>query len=258
MVVPDEEYLEAMRAGVRLANARGVTAVHDKDGWLGALRLWQQLERARVADAARLAVDPARARSTTPSRLGLRSGFGSAARQARLPEGVHGRDARLADGVDARRQRRADHERRGARRDRAARRRGRLPGRGPRDRRPREPRSARRVRADARRSGRRSACASGSSTRSCSRPRTCRVSPQLGVAVLGAVLARAVRPRPGRSLLGGQDGRRLRVPLAARLGRRRRERQRCADRGARPARRASAPACAARSTSAPPGIRSRR
>ena len=44
MVWPDDEYLEAMRAGVRLANARGVTAVHDKDGWLGALRLWQQLE----------------------------------------------------------------------------------------------------------------------------------------------------------------------------------------------------------------------
>ncbi|MGH3001431.1 MAG: amidohydrolase [Gaiellaceae bacterium] len=44
MVLPDDEYLGAMRAGVKLANARGVTAVHDKDGWLGALRLWQQLE----------------------------------------------------------------------------------------------------------------------------------------------------------------------------------------------------------------------
>src|SRR4051794_15628781 len=44
MVWPDDEYLEAMRAGVKLANARGVTAIHDKDGWLGALRLWQQLE----------------------------------------------------------------------------------------------------------------------------------------------------------------------------------------------------------------------
>ena len=44
MIWPDAEYLEAMRAGVKLANARGVTAVHDKDGWLGALRLWQQLE----------------------------------------------------------------------------------------------------------------------------------------------------------------------------------------------------------------------
>ena len=44
MTVPDDEYLDAMRAGVALANMRGVTAVHDKDGWLGALRLWQQLE----------------------------------------------------------------------------------------------------------------------------------------------------------------------------------------------------------------------
>jgi predicted amidohydrolase YtcJ len=39
----DEEYVEAMRAGVKVANARGVTAVHDKDGWLGAPRLWQRL-----------------------------------------------------------------------------------------------------------------------------------------------------------------------------------------------------------------------
>ena len=44
MTVPDGEYLDAMRAGIALANSRGVTAVHDKDGWLGALRLWQQLE----------------------------------------------------------------------------------------------------------------------------------------------------------------------------------------------------------------------
>jgi hypothetical protein len=44
MTMPDADYLEAMRAGIRLANTRGVTAVHDKDGWLGALRLWQQLE----------------------------------------------------------------------------------------------------------------------------------------------------------------------------------------------------------------------
>jgi predicted amidohydrolase YtcJ len=42
--VADEEYLEAMRLGVRLANARGVTCVHDKDGWLGAIGLWQRLE----------------------------------------------------------------------------------------------------------------------------------------------------------------------------------------------------------------------
>jgi len=42
---PDEEYVQAMREGVRLAASRGVTAVHDKDGWLGAIGLWQQLEQ---------------------------------------------------------------------------------------------------------------------------------------------------------------------------------------------------------------------
>jgi predicted amidohydrolase YtcJ len=41
--VPDDEVLGAMREGVRVANARGVTAVHDKDGGKGALRLWQKL-----------------------------------------------------------------------------------------------------------------------------------------------------------------------------------------------------------------------
>jgi predicted amidohydrolase YtcJ len=39
-----DEYLDAMRNGVRLANARGVTAIHDKDGWLDALVLFRRLE----------------------------------------------------------------------------------------------------------------------------------------------------------------------------------------------------------------------
>src|SRR6059036_977852 len=33
----EDEMVETSRAGMKLANARGVTAVHDKDGWLGAL-----------------------------------------------------------------------------------------------------------------------------------------------------------------------------------------------------------------------------
>ncbi len=41
--ISDDEYVEAMRAGMKLANSRGVVAVHDKDGWLGALRFWQRL-----------------------------------------------------------------------------------------------------------------------------------------------------------------------------------------------------------------------
>ena len=39
----DDEMVEASRVGIKLANARGVTAVHDKDGWLGALGVFQRL-----------------------------------------------------------------------------------------------------------------------------------------------------------------------------------------------------------------------
>jgi predicted amidohydrolase YtcJ len=39
------EYVEAMRAGMKLANERGVVACHDKDGWIGAIGLWQRLEQ---------------------------------------------------------------------------------------------------------------------------------------------------------------------------------------------------------------------
>jgi predicted amidohydrolase YtcJ len=71
----DDELVDASREGVRLAVSRGVTAVHDKDGWLGALgvfqrlrdegslllRVWQSIPHARVGEAAA---------------LGIRSGFG--------------------------------------------------------------------------------------------------------------------------------------------------------------------------------------
>ena len=40
----DDQYVEAMRGAIKLANSRGVTAVHDKDGWLGAPRFWQRLD----------------------------------------------------------------------------------------------------------------------------------------------------------------------------------------------------------------------
>ena len=40
-----EEMVDASREGIRLANSRGVVAIHDKDGWLGALAVFQELRR---------------------------------------------------------------------------------------------------------------------------------------------------------------------------------------------------------------------
>jgi predicted amidohydrolase YtcJ len=74
--VPDDEYVEAMREGVRVAASRGVTALHDKDGWLGAIGLWQRLEQQGAL--------PLRVWQSTPAErlddlreIGLRSGAGS-------------------------------------------------------------------------------------------------------------------------------------------------------------------------------------
>jgi len=44
----EDEWVDAMRAGLRIATSRGVTAIHDKDGWLGALRFFQQLHHERA------------------------------------------------------------------------------------------------------------------------------------------------------------------------------------------------------------------
>jgi predicted amidohydrolase YtcJ len=70
-----EEMLEACRAGLRIAAARGVTAVHDKDGWMGSLELFQ-----RLRDSGELSL---RVWQSIPAErlphlreLGLRSGFG--------------------------------------------------------------------------------------------------------------------------------------------------------------------------------------
>jgi hypothetical protein len=74
--IADAEYVEAMRHGVKIAAARGVTCLHDKDGWLGAIGLWQQLEQQGGL--------PLRVWQSTPAErlpelreIGLRSGAGS-------------------------------------------------------------------------------------------------------------------------------------------------------------------------------------
>jgi predicted amidohydrolase YtcJ len=43
--IADDEYVAAMRDGLKRCAARGVTSVHDKDGWIGSLRMWQRLRR---------------------------------------------------------------------------------------------------------------------------------------------------------------------------------------------------------------------
>jgi predicted amidohydrolase YtcJ len=73
--IPEEEYLEAMREGLRVAAARGVTAVHDKDGWIGALRFWQSLKGAGALTLRVWQSLPVEHVDELAG-LGMRSGFG--------------------------------------------------------------------------------------------------------------------------------------------------------------------------------------
>jgi predicted amidohydrolase YtcJ len=68
------EYVDAMREGLRVAAARGVTAVHDKDGWIGALRFWQALDDLTLRVWQSFPADQV----DRLAELGLRSGFGGA------------------------------------------------------------------------------------------------------------------------------------------------------------------------------------
>jgi predicted amidohydrolase YtcJ len=43
--IPDDEWSACMRPALKVAASRGVTAIHDKDGWLGALTQFQRLHR---------------------------------------------------------------------------------------------------------------------------------------------------------------------------------------------------------------------
>ena len=72
----DDEMVEASREGVRIANSRGVTSVHDKDGWLGVLRVWQRLD---ADDALTLRVWQSLPHDLVEeaAAVGIRSGFGS-------------------------------------------------------------------------------------------------------------------------------------------------------------------------------------
>ena len=72
----DDEMVEASRDGVKIAASRGVTSVHDKDGWLGALRVWQRLE-AEGSLTLRVWQSLPHYQVEEIAAVGIRSGFGS-------------------------------------------------------------------------------------------------------------------------------------------------------------------------------------
>jgi len=72
---PADEYVDAMREGLRVAASRGVTAVHDKDGWIGALEFFQRLHREGTLTL-RVWQSLPHERVDELARLGLSSGLG--------------------------------------------------------------------------------------------------------------------------------------------------------------------------------------
>jgi predicted amidohydrolase YtcJ len=70
-----DEMVDASRAGIKIANSRGVTSVHDKDGWLGDLAVWQKLH---VEGSLTLRVWQSLPREHVDSlaEMGMRSGLG--------------------------------------------------------------------------------------------------------------------------------------------------------------------------------------
>ena len=234
MVVSDGDYLDAMRAGVRLANSRGVTAVHDKDGWLGALRLWQQLEERGQLTLRVWQSIPHDALDAAVA-VGLRSGFGSphvklgylkvfmdGTLGSQTAWMLDGSGVQITSGGEL-----AEIVRRGA----AAGFPVAVHAIG--DRANREALDAFEQTRDVwaplglRQRIEHAQLLAAGGRRPLRRARR---------HVLGAVLACTVRSRPRRRPLGGQDRRGVCVPVPAPLRRGRRQRQRRADRGARPAR----------------------
>ncbi len=71
-----DEMVEASREGMRVAASRGVVAIHDKDGWLGALEVFARLLEAGELDV-RVWQSFPWDRLDDLRGLGLRSGFGN-------------------------------------------------------------------------------------------------------------------------------------------------------------------------------------
>ena len=256
VLTTEDEWVEATRAGIKLANSRGVSAIHDKDGWLGSPGIFQ-----RLRDEGNLSL---RVWGSIPhdqldnaAALSLRSGFGDEFLRVGylkcFMDGTLGsRTALLTDGSGVEITSREELEeiiRRGAERG--------------------WPIGVHAIGDQANRN----ALDAFEATRDAWEHKGLRQriehaqcldaggSPPLRRArdrMLGAVLARAVGPRPRRASLARPARGHVLLPLAARLGRRAGERLGCPGRGARSRWPESSPASSARTTSGPAGGRRKR
>ena len=75
VLTTEDEWVEATRAGVKLANSRGVAAIHDKDGWLGSPGIFQRL-REEGNLSLRVWGSIPHDQLDSAAALSLRSGFG--------------------------------------------------------------------------------------------------------------------------------------------------------------------------------------
>jgi predicted amidohydrolase YtcJ len=73
--IPESEWVDATRAGIRLAHSRGVASVHDKDGWLGAASIFGRIHE-REGLTLRVFQSLPADRVSTLAELGLRAGIG--------------------------------------------------------------------------------------------------------------------------------------------------------------------------------------
>ena len=234
VTVSEDEWVTATREGLKLAATRGVGAIHDKDGWLGApaifgrlhesvglsLRVWQSLPAEQAGHLEELGLR---------SRLGddyLRLGYLKAFMDGTLGSQTRGCSTGPASGSRAVKTRPADPFRGG----------GGLADRRPRDRRSRQPRGARCLRGD---EGGVAATRAAAADRARAVPRSRGRPPVRGARcrLLRPVQPRAFRSRPGRALLGRSARGHVRVPFPRRERRRRRQRLGRAGRGARTPRR---------------------
>jgi len=71
----EDDFVDAAREGMKVANARGVVAIHDKDGWLDAPRIFQRLAE-REGLSLRVWQSLPHDRLPELEALGLRSGIG--------------------------------------------------------------------------------------------------------------------------------------------------------------------------------------